>query len=51
VAKDKKVTGNSFEDATTSQVTHSFSEVSVPEAFFEEVIRWAWHMMKDGLQA
>jgi hypothetical protein len=33
VAKDISVKGNSFETATTSQVTHRFSEVSVPEAF------------------
>jgi hypothetical protein len=51
VAKDISGNGNRFEDATTSQVTHSFSEVSVPEAFFEEVIRWAWQRMKDGLGA
>ncbi len=51
VAKDISATENSFEDATTSQVTHSFPEVSVPEAFFKEVIRWAWQRMKDGLRA
>jgi hypothetical protein len=50
-AKDISGNGNSFEGATTSWVIHSFSEVSVPEAFFEEVIKWAWQRMKDGLRA
>ena len=51
MAKGISVNGNSFKAATTSQVTHSFSEVSVAEAFYEEVITWAWQRMKDGLRA
>jgi len=51
MAKGISVSGNSFKAATTSQVTHSFSEVSVAEAFYEEVITWAWQRMKDGLRA
>jgi hypothetical protein len=33
MAKDISVNGNSFEAATPSQVTYSFSEVSVPKLF------------------
>jgi len=51
VAKDISLNRHGLGIITTSQVTDSFSKVYAPQIFYEEVRRWAWQRMKDGLRA